>query len=44
MKRYIVTLTAEERQSLLDLIAAGKALGNNNFPVPAYPISYSYLS
>ncbi len=25
MKRYVVTLTAEERQSLLDLIAAGKA-------------------
>jgi transposase len=25
MKRYIVTLTAEERQSLLDLIAAGKS-------------------
>ena len=25
MKKYIVTLTAEERQDLLDLIAAGKA-------------------
>ena len=25
MKKYIVTLTAEERQELLDLIAAGKA-------------------
>ena len=25
MKKYIVTLTADERQSLLDLIAAGKA-------------------
>ena len=25
MKKYIVTLTAEERQGLLDLIAAGKA-------------------
>jgi len=25
VKKYIVTLTAEERQSLLDLIAAGKA-------------------
>lgn len=25
MKKYVVTLTAEERQDLLDLIAAGKA-------------------
>ena len=25
MKKYVVTLTAEERQALLDLIAAGKA-------------------
>jgi hypothetical protein len=25
LKKYIVTLTAEERQDLLDLIAAGKA-------------------
>ena len=34
MKKYIVTLTAEERQALSDLIAAGKAAARS-WPTPA---------
>ena len=34
-KRYRVTLTADEREDLHDLIAAGKAAGPRSWPTPA---------
>jgi hypothetical protein len=43
MKKYIVTLTVEERQALSDLIAAGKAAAQLE-PIVNYefPVQYHY--